>query len=95
MRFGLVHVNFETQERTLKDSARFYAEVIASRGAALARRRLRTRFGPVAGRASVASSPTDFVQMLRSADAEISCRRALRAGFHRMHTLRFCVHYLF
>jgi beta-glucosidase len=38
MRFGLVHVNFETQERVLKDSARFYAEVIASRGAALARR---------------------------------------------------------
>jgi beta-glucosidase len=35
MRFGLVHVNFETQERVLKDSARFYAEVIASRGAAL------------------------------------------------------------
>ena len=35
MRFGLVHVNFETQERVLKDSARFYTEVIASRGAAL------------------------------------------------------------
>jgi len=35
MRFGIVHVNFETQERTFKDSARFYAEVIASRGAAL------------------------------------------------------------
>ena len=35
MRFGLVHVNFETQERTLKDSAHFYAKVIASRGAAL------------------------------------------------------------
>jgi beta-glucosidase len=35
MRFGLVHVNFETQERVLKDSARFYAEVIASHGAAL------------------------------------------------------------
>ena len=34
-RFGLVHVNLETQERTLKDSDRFYAEVIASRGAAL------------------------------------------------------------
>ena len=35
-RFGLVHVNFETQERTPKDSARFYAGVIASRGASLA-----------------------------------------------------------
>ena len=34
-RFGLVHVNFETQERTLKDSARFYAQVIASGGAVL------------------------------------------------------------
>ena len=34
-RFGIVHVDFETQERTPKDSARFYTEVIASRGAAL------------------------------------------------------------
>lgn len=34
-RFGLVHVNFDTQERTLKDSAHFYAAVIASNGAAL------------------------------------------------------------
>ena len=34
-RFGIVHVDFETQKRTLKDSARFYAKVIASRGAAL------------------------------------------------------------
>ena len=31
-RFGIVHVNFETQERTPKDSARFYANVIASNG---------------------------------------------------------------
>ncbi|MEO8218968.1 MAG: GH1 family beta-glucosidase, partial [Acidobacteriota bacterium] len=31
-RFGLVHVNFETQERTLKDSADFYREVIRTRG---------------------------------------------------------------
>jgi beta-glucosidase len=29
-RFGLVHVDFATQKRTLKDSARFYREVIAS-----------------------------------------------------------------
>ena len=34
-RFGLVHVNFETLERTPKDSAKFYADVIASNGAAL------------------------------------------------------------
>ena len=34
-RFGLVHVNFDTQERTLKDSAHFYSSVIASNGAAL------------------------------------------------------------
>jgi len=36
-RFGLVHVNFETQERTLKDSAHFYASVITSHGSALDR----------------------------------------------------------
>jgi beta-glucosidase len=35
-RFGLVHVNFETLARTPKDSAAFYSEVIATRGAALA-----------------------------------------------------------
>ena len=34
-RFGIVHVDFETQKRTPKDSARFYARVIASRGAVL------------------------------------------------------------
>jgi beta-glucosidase len=27
-----VHVNFETQKRTPKDSARFYSQVIATRG---------------------------------------------------------------
>jgi len=32
MPFGLVRVDFETQRRTLKSSARFYAEVIASSG---------------------------------------------------------------
>ena len=31
-RFGLVYVNFETQERTLKDSAYFYKDVIATNG---------------------------------------------------------------
>jgi len=34
-RFGIVHVNFENQKRTPKDSARFYAKVIASRGGIL------------------------------------------------------------
>lgn len=34
-RFGIVHVNFATQERTLKDSAYYYREVIATNGAAL------------------------------------------------------------
>ncbi len=34
-RFGLVHVNFATQERTPKASAHFYREVIRSRGANL------------------------------------------------------------
>ncbi len=32
-RFGLVHVNFETQERTPKASARYYADAIARHGA--------------------------------------------------------------
>jgi len=31
-RFGIVHVDFATQQRTPKDSARFYADVIASNG---------------------------------------------------------------
>lgn len=34
-RFGLVHVDFQTQKRTIKDSAHWYAKVIASNGAAL------------------------------------------------------------
>jgi beta-glucosidase len=34
-RFGIVHVNFETLQRTLKASAKFYAKVIASNGAEL------------------------------------------------------------
>lgn len=36
-RFGLVHVDFQTQQRTPKDSARFYSDVIATHGAALDR----------------------------------------------------------
>jgi beta-glucosidase len=35
-RFGIVHVNFATQERTPKDSARYYSRVIASHGEVLA-----------------------------------------------------------
>jgi beta-glucosidase len=34
-RFGIVHVDFATQKRTPKDSARFYSEVIATKGRAL------------------------------------------------------------
>lgn len=34
-RFGLVHVDFQTQERTPKDSAHWYTDVIASNGATL------------------------------------------------------------
>jgi len=34
-RFGLIHVDFETQTRTLKDSAHFYREVIETAGAKL------------------------------------------------------------
>ncbi len=36
-RFGLYHVNFETQERTPKASAKFYAQVIESQGAVLSK----------------------------------------------------------
>jgi beta-glucosidase len=35
-RFGLIHVDFQTQKRTLKDSAHWYSGVIASNGASLA-----------------------------------------------------------
>ena len=35
-RFGIVHVDFETQRRTLKQSARFYADVVRTQGGALA-----------------------------------------------------------
>jgi beta-glucosidase len=34
-RFGIVHVDYETQRRTPKDSARFYSEVIRTNGACL------------------------------------------------------------
>ncbi len=36
-RFGLVHVDFETQTRTIKESGRFFADVIRSGGAELFR----------------------------------------------------------
>jgi len=35
-RFGIVHVDYATQRRTLKRSAEFYRDVIASHGAAIA-----------------------------------------------------------
>ncbi|MGH7563254.1 MAG: GH1 family beta-glucosidase [Gemmatimonadota bacterium] len=35
MRFGLVHVDYGTQKRTPKESARFYSEVIGTNGGAL------------------------------------------------------------
>ena len=31
-RFGLIHVDFKTQKRTLKQSARWYQQVIAGNG---------------------------------------------------------------
>lgn len=34
-RFGIIHVDFETQKRTLKESAKWYSDVIASNGSAL------------------------------------------------------------
>ena len=34
-RFGLIHVDYATQARTLKDSAEYYAQIIASHGAVL------------------------------------------------------------
>jgi beta-glucosidase len=36
-RFGIVHVDYETQERTPKASAAFYSRVIATNGGALSR----------------------------------------------------------
>ncbi|MBA4386751.1 MAG: beta-glucosidase [Verrucomicrobia bacterium] len=38
-RFGLVHVDYATGKRTLKDSARWYKKVIASNGAAISPKR--------------------------------------------------------
>ena len=31
-RFGIIHVDFETQKRTVKASGKFYREVVRSRG---------------------------------------------------------------
>src|SRR4029077_16113019 len=49
-RFGIIHVDFETQKRTMKGSAKFYQEVVRSRGANLEERRL-----PAARRARMAA----------------------------------------
>ena len=32
MRFGLIHIDYRTQKRTLKDSAYYYRNVIATNG---------------------------------------------------------------
>lgn len=45
-RFGIVHVDFSTQRRTPKDSARFYTEVIRTNGAVLADDEVRPEGGP-------------------------------------------------
>ena len=37
-RFGMVRVDYDTQERTPKDSAHFYSKVISTNGAALGSR---------------------------------------------------------
>ena len=34
-RFGIVHVNYDTQERTIKDSGKYYSRIIATNGATL------------------------------------------------------------
>jgi beta-glucosidase len=34
-RFGIVHVNYGTQERTPKDSARWYSKAIETHGASI------------------------------------------------------------
>jgi len=34
-RFGLIHVDYNTQKRTIKDSAQWYSEIIATNGASL------------------------------------------------------------
>lgn len=34
-RFGLIHIDYETQKRTIKESGRYYAEVVACNGANL------------------------------------------------------------
>ena len=34
-RFGLVHVDYDTQKRTLKDSAWFYRDLVKSHGSSL------------------------------------------------------------
>lgn len=38
IRFGLIHVDYQTQERTLKDSAYWYGEVIRTNGESLGKR---------------------------------------------------------
>jgi beta-glucosidase len=34
-RFGIIHVDFQTQKRTIKDSGHWYTDVVKSNGATL------------------------------------------------------------
>jgi beta-glucosidase len=36
-RFGLIHVDYSTQQRTIKSSGRYYADVIKTKGGALSK----------------------------------------------------------
>ena len=45
-RFGLIHVDYETLERTPKDSARWYAEVTRANGLPCSRRGIRGAAAP-------------------------------------------------
>jgi len=36
-RFGIVHVDYQTQQRTIKSSGRYYSSVIRSKGEILAK----------------------------------------------------------
>jgi beta-glucosidase len=56
-RFGLIHVDYSTQKRTLKDSAHWYAEVIKTQGASLASMTLTDEEVLPAGRAARAVAP--------------------------------------
>ena len=74
-RFGLVHVDFETQRRTWKDSAHEYARVISTRGASLFDHAPGTGSEPDA----VAQRPITATASRPRARAARSARRPARA----------------